>query len=187
MAEADEALRAELAATGELFEGYAPRMEALHRQHAQRLTEVLDESGWPTPDDVGDDGCEAAWLVLQHAIGEPALQRRGAELMARAVARGEASAARLAMLEDRIAVFEGRPQTYGTQLDWDERGLLSPADVHDPEGVDERRAGVGLEPLQDAVDRVRERAAAEGQRRPEDPRRRQREQRDWARRSGWRD
>lgn len=187
MAEADEALRAELAATGELFDGYAPGMEALHRRHAQRLTDILDDHGWPSPADVGEQACEAAWLVLQHAIGDPPLQRRGAMLLADAVARGEASAARWAMLEDRIAVFEGRPQRYGTQLDWDEHGQLSPHTVEDPSGLDQRRAEVGLEPVQAALDRLRERVAAEGQRAPADRIRSRQEQREWARRAGWRD
>jgi hypothetical protein len=40
--------------------------------------------------------------------------------------RGDAPALQAAMLEDRIRAFEGRPQRYGTQFDWDANGEPSP-------------------------------------------------------------
>ena len=43
------------------------------------------------------------------------------------------------MLEDRIRFFEGRRQRYGTQLDWDADGSLSPGEVEDPHQLAERR------------------------------------------------
>src|SRR5262245_43076841 len=131
MAEEDQRVRAELAAEGSLFEGYHPRMEEVHRRNAARLTEIMAEHGWPGRTLVGKEGAHAAWLVLQHAIGNPPLQRRGLELLRRAVAEGEVPAALAAMLEDRIRSFEGKPQVYGTQFDWDEHGRLSPLPIED--------------------------------------------------------
>src|SRR5881398_1199456 len=87
MAEQDQRVRAELAADGTLFEGYHPRMEAIHRGNAARLTVIIDRHGWPGRGLVGEQGAQAAWLILQHAIGEPALQRRGLALLQEA-ARG---------------------------------------------------------------------------------------------------
>jgi hypothetical protein len=116
MAAEDQRVRAELAADGSLFDGYHPRMAEVHRRNAARLTEILDLHGWPGRDLVGADGAAAAWLVLQHAIGDPPLMRRGLELLWR-LAPGEIGPARLAMLEDRVRAFEGRPQRYGTQYD----------------------------------------------------------------------
>jgi hypothetical protein len=77
MAAADQALRTELAADGSLFSAYHPRMAALHRQHAQRLLAILETQGWPTTSVVGEDGAEAAWLIVQHAIGSAAVMRQG--------------------------------------------------------------------------------------------------------------
>src|SRR5262245_59076243 len=118
MAAEDQAVRAELAADGSLFEGYHPRMEAVHRRNAARLAEILREHGWPGRGLAGEDGGHAAWLVLQHAIGDPPLQRAGVRLLWAAAAAGEAPAWQAAMLEDRVRSFEGRPQVYGTQFDW---------------------------------------------------------------------
>jgi hypothetical protein len=154
----DRRVRAELLADGSLGDGYHPRMEEVHRRNAARLTEIIEERGWPGRGLVGEDGAHAAWFVLQHAIGNPALQRRGLQLLREAVAAGEAPAGQAAYLEDRICFFEGRPQRYGTQYDRDENGELNPHPVEDPAGVDERRRAVGLGPLADNTRRLREEA-----------------------------
>ncbi len=80
MARADLALRDDLARDGSLFQGYRPRMEALHQRHATRLAALIDAHGWPGRSRVGEEGARAAWLVLQHAIGNPPLMRRGLTL-----------------------------------------------------------------------------------------------------------
>src|SRR5262245_53637982 len=76
LADRDQRVRAELAADGSLFKGYHPRMEAVHRENAARLASILEELGWPTEALVGSEAAEAAWLIAQHAIGAPGLQRR---------------------------------------------------------------------------------------------------------------
>ena len=77
MAAEDLRVRAELAADGSLFYGYHPRMAEVHRRNAARLDAVIEEHGWPGRSLVGEDGAEAACLILHHAIGDPPLQRRG--------------------------------------------------------------------------------------------------------------
>src|SRR5262245_25282419 len=148
MAEEDQRVRAELAADGSLFDGYHPRMAEVHRQNAARLSALLDQHGWPGAAVVGEDGSAAAWLVLQHAIGDPPVMCRGLELLAR-LEPGTVDPVQLAMLEDRIRAFEGRPQRYGTQYDWDDRGQLSPLPIEDPGSVDDRRRAIGLGPLEE--------------------------------------
>src|SRR5262245_59980624 len=122
MAAEDQRVRAELAADASLFDGYHPRMEEVHRRNAAALVEIIAAHGWPGRSLAGEDRALAAWLILQHTIGDPPLQRRGLELLRHAVAAGEVAPIHAAMLEDRIAFFEGRPQRYGTQFDWDECG-----------------------------------------------------------------
>src|SRR5688572_22069872 len=104
---ADDELASRLASDGALFDGYNPEMEALHRRNAARLRAIIAEHGWPGRSLVGSDGASAAWRIAQHAIGEPDFMRSCAALLRDAVAAGEADAAHLAMLEDRIRTFEG--------------------------------------------------------------------------------
>ena len=163
MAAEDRRVRAELVAAGSLGDGYHPRMEEVHVRNAAALTRIIEGHGWPGRSLVGEDGAHAAWFVLQHAIGNPPLQRRGLQLLREALERGEIPAAQVAYLEDRICFFEGRPQVYGTQFDWDETGELNPHPVEDVAGVDERRRSVGLGPLEDAVRRMREETARTGE------------------------
>ena len=82
----------------------------------RRLAEILDQHGWPTYDLVGEDGEDAAWAIAQHSDLDPAFQARALELLRAAVEAGQGSPGNLAYLEDRIAVGEGRPQRYGTQV-----------------------------------------------------------------------
>lgn len=57
----------------------------------------------------------AAWFIAQHAIGEPDFQREALTLVQDKVKQGKVPAAQEAHLFDRIAMYEGRPQRYGTQ------------------------------------------------------------------------
>lgn len=180
MAAADHRLRERLEADGSLYEGYHPEMETLHRCHAARLAIVLDETGWPGISLVGEDGAEAAWFIAQHAISEPEFQRRCLRLLQAAAAAGDVPAWQPAMLEDRVRMFEGRPQRYGTQLEPDDAGNMHPYWLEDPEQVEARRREVGLEPLKDRL--ARERRAPQ----PRDRARFTRDYGAWLRRVGWR-
>jgi hypothetical protein len=180
----DRRVRAELMAEGVLGDDYHPRMQEVNDRNAAQLTEMITENGWPGRSLVGDDGSHAAWFVIQHAIAHPALQRRCLLLLKQAVKAGEAAKAQVAYLEDRIRYFEGRPQLYGTQYDWDEHGELSPYPIEDPAGVDERRRSVGLGTLAENTRRLRE--AAAGEEPVADWAEHQRKFQEWARSVGWR-
>ena len=187
MARLDRTTRTELAASRDLFgTGYEPRMARVHERNAKRLRQVIEAVGWPGTDLAGADGAEAAWLILQHAIAHPDLLRRTLPLIEAAARAGRADPAHAAMLEDRIRFFEGRPQRYGTQLDWDAEGNLSPWRVEDPSRLAERRLAVGLPPLAHQVAEARSRATAEGEQPPADHAAYARARHEWAASVGWR-
>ena len=186
MAAEDLRVRVELARSGVLFEGYHPRMREVHDRNAARLLAILDEHGWPCRSVVGEEAAEAAWLILQHAIGHPALQRRGVVLLKAAAEAGEVSLYHVAMLEDRIHCSEGKRQIFGTQFDWDEHGLLSPLPIDDESNVDIRRREVGLIPLADDIENKRAAAAKQSERPPRDWHARQRDKERWLHSAGWR-
>jgi hypothetical protein len=182
----DLRVRAELARSGELFQGYHPEMERVHLANAALLERAIAAIGWPTRSKVHDDGAGAAFLIAQHAIGLPTLQRKALAYVLEAIPLGEANPLDAAYLSDRIAVFEGRGQIFGTQFDWNEDGLLAPAPIADAANVEERRASVGLPPLADTIAEMRASAAAEGDRAPADITQRRADFEAWARRVGWR-
>ncbi|MDX1514187.1 MAG: DUF6624 domain-containing protein [Gammaproteobacteria bacterium] len=185
LAKRDEETRARLLEKGALYGDYAEEMQRVHRANAERLNQIIDEHGWPGVSEVGEAGSRAAWLIAQHAICTPELQRKFHAYLTRASERGEAPTVQVAYLTDRIRFHEGRPQVYGTVFDWNEEGELS-CELEDSEAVDIKRREVGLPPFADDLRRHREEVRAEGGGPPEDYRAYRRKVRDWARRVGWR-
>lgn len=122
---------------------YNPGMRVIHEENAKLLEQFLNEYGWPMPSKYGHEVHYAAWLIAIHAISQPALLKRVLKILEDALAAGEPVANEYAKLSDRIGLYEGRGQTYGTQFfpspdGWYARELV------DLDHVNERRAALGL-------------------------------------------
>jgi hypothetical protein len=128
-------------------------LSSVDARNTQRLREIVAEIGWPTRSKVGEQAEHLAWLLVQHADRDVAFQRQCLALM-EAESAVEVCPRHRAYLKDRIRLAEGRLQRYGTQLRMTDHGL-EPAPIEDPEGVDDRRHGVGLEPIAEYVRRAR--------------------------------
>ncbi|MEL7162583.1 MAG: DUF6624 domain-containing protein [Bacteroidota bacterium] len=183
--EADLKLREELLRDGQLSDGYHPVMEQLHRINAAALGEIIETIGYPTVDKVGKEASAAAWLVIQHAIGQPPFMKKCRDLLEMAVGVGEADPLNLAYLSDRIAFYEDRPQRYGTQFDWDENGEMSPHPCDDVKLVNERRKAIGLNTLEAQTTIMRRRAMEENELPPADWAERRKAFVEWKRKTGW--
>ena len=180
----DTDTRSRLLAEDRLYGDYAEEMQQVHRANAERLAHIIAVHGWPGRTLVGTDGAGAAWLIAQHAICTPDLQRGFLAHLESAVAQGEAPPRQLAYLMDRIRFNEERPQRYGLVLDWDADAQLN-CTVEDPEHLDARRAAVGLLPFAGDLARHRAAVAAEGGHCPEDYAAYQARRRAWARHVEW--
>ncbi|MFN8268149.1 MAG: DUF6624 domain-containing protein [Chitinophagales bacterium] len=114
------------------------------------IKEVLDKEGWLGADIVGKQGNMCLFLVIQHS--DLQTQKKYLPMMREAVKNNKAKASSLALLEDRVALGEKKPQTYGSQIGYDKSTkkfyvlLLS-----DPDNVDKRRKKMGLGLLADYV------------------------------------
>ena len=111
-----------------------------------KVTEILDKYGWIGIDKVGGQANQSLFLVIQHS--DLKTQQKYLPMMREAVKNNNASVSALALLEDRVALGEGKRQTYGSQIGYDdetEKSFVLP--LEDPENVDKRRAKVGLQPL----------------------------------------
>lgn len=182
---ADLALRDKLVKTGELGNGYNEEMRAMHNSNAAALQEIIAVIGYPSIAKVGKEASDAAWLVIQHAVEQPEFMKNCLNLLQKAVDQSEADPKSLAYLSDRIAVFEGKPQLYGTQFDWDEHGELSPNLYDDLVKVNERRQAIGLNSLEDQTQLIRANAKQENLLAPKDFEQREKEVEDWKKRVGW--
>jgi hypothetical protein len=182
---ADLALRSKLVKSGQLSEGYNEEMAKLHKQNTKILNDIIDQIGYPTIDKVGKEGSEATWLIIQHSIGQPVFMKKCAKLLEEQVSDDRANKKNLAYLTDRIAVFENKPQLYGTQFDWDENGELSPNNFDDLIKVNLRRNSIGLNSLEKQTEIIRKQAKNENQLPPTDFEKRKIEMEKWKKSVGW--
>jgi hypothetical protein len=111
----------------------------------RRLIRIIQQHGWPTRALVGEDGTGAAFLLLQHS---PSDSLRSALLpeVWRAAERGDLKPSEAAMLTDKVRLAAGKPQLYGTSFELVE-GRLRPHPIEGVEGLEARRAKVGLPPM----------------------------------------
>jgi hypothetical protein len=117
-----------------------------------KVTSIIDKYGWLGPEEIGDDGCQTLFIVIQHA--DLQTQEKYFPVLKAAVRAGKARQSRLAILEDRILLRKGQKQIYGSQLflniKTNEAYVLP---LEDPYNLDTRRASVGLEPMANYIEK----------------------------------
>jgi hypothetical protein len=121
--------------------------------NTDRLREIVADVGWPGRMLVGEEGAEHAWLIAQHADRQLDGQRVFLGCLVRAVDARDAPARHAAFLTDRVAMNQGRPQMYGTQVAAMEDGEAVPWPIEEPDRVDERRMSVDLPALREYLAR----------------------------------
>ena len=115
-----------------------------------KVKSLLDKYGWLGADVAGNQGNSTLFLVIQHS--DQGTQEKYLPMMREAVKNGKATGSSLALLEDRVALGQGKKQIYGSQIGRDnETKLYFVSPLEDPDNVDKRRAEVGLQPLAEYV------------------------------------
>jgi hypothetical protein len=181
MLEADQQLLRQIASEKNLADTYHAELRDLHNRHADRLQDMVAQYGWPRRAEVGEKVARASWVLLQHSIERPEFIQAMLALFQSDKSLG-VDAADMARLEDRIRVFRGQKQIYGTNFDWTAAGKLEPTPIEAPEHVDARRQSMGLPPLADDWARM----ANTDEKPPQDWQQKQREAQAWAVHVGWR-
>ncbi len=122
-----------------------PRLIAIDRDNLAYVKSVVPADGWFRRSRDGEIAATHAWLIVHHS-DDWDFKRQVLQRMAPLLAAGEVRPSNFALLYDRIAQHDGRPQRYGSQFDCrDGRWRLYA--VEDAEGLDARRAAVGLDPI----------------------------------------
>lgn len=124
------------------------RLKEIDQDNLTWLKAQLEEIGWFTISGYGEEAHRAAFLIVQHGVGDRAFQK---EILARfeeLLPKEDIIPRHYALLFDRIHVFETGMQRYGTQLSCTADGTYEAAGLKTPETVDDRRAELGLPPLE---------------------------------------
>jgi hypothetical protein len=121
-------------------------IEAVDRANQAALLEMVPPEGWFHQSRYGEAASEAAFLIVQH--GSLDLWQRFVPVLEPLVASGEIDGLQYALMYDRLALREGRPQRYGSQMICVE-GRYVTGHLEDPDSVDVRRAAMEMGPLAD--------------------------------------
>lgn len=131
----------------------ARSMTDVDRESTIWLKEVLRQRGWPSTNRSDPELAFNAWLLTQHADARPPLQECVLDLIGQQLS-SQPETQNLAYLTDRVHLANGRPQIYGTQVTYDDvQGRASPRILDDPAHVNERRANIDLEPIEQYLKR----------------------------------
>ncbi len=130
--------------------------QANYARHQPVLERIVRQYGYPGFRQVGPKSANNFWLLVQHADAHPAFQRRVLKLMRAEVKRKNADPIDYAYLTDCVAINAGQPEEYGTQVEYPGPGLgqATPKSLRDPAHVNQRRAAIGMEPLEEYLARM---------------------------------
>jgi hypothetical protein len=128
------------------YEAIDSQIRPIDHANQEALLAMLPPEGWFTISRYGSEGSTSAFLIIQHSnIG---LWRRFVPVLKNMAAKGEVKGGDYALMYDRLATTEHRPQRYGSQMTC-QAGRYAPAPIEDPEHIDERRAALGMSPYKD--------------------------------------
>lgn len=137
------------------------RFEAMDKSNTANLKALLKNYSWFTISEFGKKADNDAWLLVQHADLDHGFQKEVLKILAGLWEIGETNPRNYAYLFDRVAASFNNPsrrvpQRYGTQGSCVAPGKWEPLEMEDPNNVDARRAEVGLELLQNYIDRFKD-------------------------------
>ncbi|WOD43221.1 DUF6624 domain-containing protein [Hwangdonia lutea] len=117
-----------------------------------KVSKILDERGWPSKALIGKRGTSTLFLVIQHANQEA--QEKYLPLIEKAVADNNLPKQQYAMFYDRLLLRRGERQVYGTQLAINNESKTPYVlPLEDPINVDTRRLEMGLNTMQENLNR----------------------------------
>lgn len=131
-------------ATREASIAYSKKMIAIDSVNQAKVIPIIEQYGWLPKSKVGDKAASAIFYVVQHSSLETI--DKYLPLMETLAKQGEASSTDAAKMRDRLLMFQGKKQLYGSQAaSWvrPEGGqVIWP--IEDVENVNKRRKEVGF-------------------------------------------
>ncbi len=114
-----------------------------------RTKEIIQQYGWLKISQIGKDGQNNLWLIVQHADQDVLFQQTALQAMEKLKATKELNKENYAFLYDRVQCNLNYKQLYGTQVLWANHGKASGfRPIKEEDKVDVRRKEMRLQPLQ---------------------------------------
>jgi hypothetical protein len=123
---------------------YIQQMMDIDADNQEKIKVVLSKYGWIKQSKIGEKAAEAFFYTIQHS--DAAFMAKWFPEFKKLADIGEASKVECAMMEDRLLMWQGKKQIYGTQATVfreDKKVAIWP--IEDPKNVNERRKKIGFE------------------------------------------
>jgi hypothetical protein len=115
----------------------------------KKAKDIIMKYGWLTVSQIGKDGQNNLWLIVQHADQDVLFQQTVLLAMEKWKGTAEINPENYAFLYDKVKCNLNFKQLYGTQVIWTSNGGASGfRSITKEDMVDERRKEMGLQPLQ---------------------------------------
>jgi hypothetical protein len=113
--------------------------------HQLILDSIFKRHGYPGYNQVGKEGSQHFWLMVQHCDKHPEFQEKILAAMKEEVKKGNADPKNYAYLIDRVMLNTHRKQVYGTQVTYNTDSCQAlPRPLQDSSTVNVRRHEMGL-------------------------------------------
>lgn len=118
-------------------------------RNALVVKKYFQEHGYPGIKENGKEASLQFWLLVQHADNDVAFQKKVLKAMKKELQSNNVNIRNYAYLYDRVKKNENKPQLYGTQMVWDSMGVHFPYKLKYPEKINQLRAEMELEPIEE--------------------------------------
>lgn len=150
----DQQPRSQIDSVARTYGQNSPQMRQLWQHihltdsvNTAKIEQIIQQHGYPGKSLVGSKQGNTAWLVIQHA--PLPIQEKYLSLMREAADQGEMEKSNLALLIDRIRMYKGQKQIYGSQVTMDAAGKWFFHPIEDEANVNKRRAEMNLGLIED--------------------------------------
>lgn len=131
--------------------------DSVFTTHQKRLEQLFNQNGFLGFNLVGEEGSQNFWLMVQHSDHHPEFQKKVLDKMIVEVKKGNASPSNYGLLVDRVNLNTGKPQIYGTQVDYNfNKAQAYPINLADSINVNQRRKAINLPPLEEYLNQMSE-------------------------------
>ncbi len=128
----------------------SPSMGVVDNKNQARLSEIIQEYGFPTRKLIGKDAMRGVFFIIQHADRDKEWQKAQLINIELGAQKGEFSKQNYAYLYDRIQVNSGQKQRYGSQFSKVDRKnkIAELRDTEDLPNLNNRRRAMGMMPIE---------------------------------------
>jgi hypothetical protein len=116
--------------------------------HTQTLNEIVQLQGWPTKEQVTEEGVKAALRLVIHSNNLSFQQNMLPFIIQSYIDKQGIDGESVAIFTDQVSIAQGKSQVFGTQADFI-GGQVIFFQIQNEDSVDQLRAQMDLPPLQE--------------------------------------